>query len=521
MKRLCEQKINSIKGKKNFALFAFKTKQTQTKLEKMENQIKQKLNRELNGAHEKLPIKIVQFGGGNFMRGFTDYVIDKLNKEAGFNAGIVNVQPTQGGSVHKLEEQDNLYTLFTRGIKKGEIVDEKQVISAIQKSINPYTNYNEFLALAKEEELEFIFSNTTETGIAYDETEASYEGPHKNFPAKVAVLLYERFKHFNGAEDKGLRIIPCELIEDNAFALRNIILKYAQLWNLDTQFAQWIAQNNYFHNTLVDRIVPGYPKDDAETYADQLDYEDQMMVVSETFLLWVIQDVANLKERIPFAQINEQILVVDDIQPYRLRKVRILNGGHTLMLAPAVLSGKETVKESIDDAFIGKFLSETIFNEVNPTLGLDETELKDFAEEVFDRFRNPFIKHYQASIALYFVSKFKVRILPSLLGYVEINKKLPLNLVFSLASLIRFYQGNFGEKSLPINDEEAIVARFKEIWANEEYEKVSALSLSETTFWDTDLTQIEGLKDAVAKALSEIDHNCVETAYHNFIQFYS
>ncbi|UZT97134.1 tagaturonate reductase [Chryseobacterium fluminis] len=487
----------------------------------MENQTKQKLNRELQGSQEKLPVKIVQFGGGNFMRGFTDYVIDKLNKEAGFNAGIVNVQPTAGGSVHKLEEQDNLYTLFTRGIKKGEIIDEKQVISAIQKSINPYTNYGEFLALAKEEELEFIFSNTTETGIAYDESENNYLGPHKNFPAKLTVLLYERFKHFNGAGDKGVRIIPCELIEDNAFALKDIILKYSELWNLDPDFVQWINQNNYFHNTLVDRIVPGYPKDDAESYENQLDYEDQMMVVSETFLLWVIQDAGNLRTRIPFDQINEQILVVNDIQPYRLRKVRILNGGHTLMLAPAVLSGKETVKESIEDAFIGKFLKKTIFNEVNPTLGLDESELKDFADEVFDRFRNPFIKHYQASIALYFVSKFKVRILPSLLGYVEINKKLPLNLVFSLASLIRFYQGSFGEKSLPVNDEEAIVDRFKEIWKNADYEKVAELSLGETIFWNLDLTQINGLKEAVAKALWEIDHNGVEKAYHNFIQFYS
>lgn len=487
----------------------------------MENQIKQKLNRELNGSQEKLPIKIVQFGGGNFMRGFTDYVIDKLNKEAGFNAGIVNVQPTAGGSVHKLEEQDNLYTLFSRGIKKGEIIDTKQVISAIQKSINPYTNYDEFLALAKEEELEFIFSNTTETGIAYDESENNYVGPHKNFPAKLTVLLYERFQHFNRAKDKGLRIIPCELIEDNAFALKKIILQYAQLWNLEDGFAQWIERCNYFHNTLVDRIVPGYPKDDVESYEDQLDYEDQMMVVSETFLLFVIQDVANLKERIPFDKINEQILVVDDIQPYRLRKVRILNGGHTLMLAPAILSGKETVKESIDDQFIGQFLKETIFNEVNPTLGLDENELKDFAEEVFDRFRNPFIKHYQASIALYFVSKFKVRILPSLLGYVEINKKLPLNLTFSLASLIRFYQGSFGEKTLPLNDEESIINRFKEIWKNEEYEKVAELSLSETTFWDTDLTEIDGLRSAVAKALWEIDHHDMETAYQNFIQFYS
>ncbi|MEJ5048739.1 tagaturonate reductase [Chryseobacterium culicis] len=487
----------------------------------MENQIKQKLNREFYNSPGKLPIKIVQFGGGNFMRGFTDYIIDQLNKKTDFNAGIVNVQPTPGGSVHKLEEQDNLYTLFTRGIKKGEIIDEKQVISSIQKSINPYTNYNEFLALAKEEELEFVFSNTTETGIAYDETEDQYSGPHKNFPAKVTVLLYERFKHFKGAPEKGLRIIPCELIEDNAFVLKDIIIQYARLWNLKEDFVQWIEQCNYFHNTLVDRIVPGYPKDDAESYEDQLDYEDQMMVVSEVFLLFVIQDAKNLKERIPFDQINEQILVVDDIQPYRLRKVRILNGGHSLMLAPALLSGKETVKESIDNPFIGKFLRDAVFDEVNPTLGLDENELKDFSEEVFDRFRNPFIKHYLASIALYFVSKFKVRILPSLLGYVEINQKLPLNLTFSLASLIRFYQGNFNEAALPLNDEEAIINRFKDIWTTNDYEKVAALALSEIAFWDTDLTHVKGLKEAVAKALWEIDHNDVETAYHNFVQFYS
>lgn len=491
------------------------------RLEKMENQIKQKLNREFYGSQEKLPIKIIQFGGGNFMRGFTDYIIDQLNKKTDFNAGIVNVQPTPGGSVHKLEEQDNLYTLFTRGIKKGEIIDEKQVISSIQKSINPYTQYGEFLALAKEEELEFIFSNTTETGIAYDETEDYHAGPHKNFPAKLTVLLYERFKYFNGSPEKGLRIIPCELIEDNALALKNIILQYAELWNLEEGFVRWIEQFNCFHNTLVDRIVPGYPKDDAETYEEQLDYEDRMMVVSEVFLLFVIQDVKNLKERIPFDQINEQILVVDDIQPYRLRKVRILNGGHTLMLAPAILSGKETVKESIDNPFIGKFLKDTIFNEVNPTLGLDENELRDFAEEVFDRFRNPFIKHHLASIALYFVSKFKVRVLPSLLKYVETNQKLPLNLTFSLAALIRFYHRNFQDKTLPLNDEQTIVDRFKEIWLNNEYEKVAELVLSEISFWDTDLTEIEGLKDAVAKALWEIDHHNVEAAYHHFVQFYS
>ena len=488
---------------------------------KMENQTKQKINRQNSGIGTKLPIKIVQFGGGNFMRGFTDYVIDQLNKQTSFNGGIVNLQATQNGSIQKMEEQDNLYTLFSRGIKKGEIIDTKTLISAIQKSINPYADYDAFLNLAKEEQLEFLFSNTTETGIVYDETEITYEGPHKNFPAKVAVLLHERYKHFNGAADKGLRIIPCELIEDNAVVLKGIILQYAKLWNLEEGFAQWVEQSNYFHNTLVDRIVPGYPKDDAAIYEDQLDYEDPMMVVSETFLLWVIQGGEDLKQRIPFDKINEQILVVNDIQPYRLRKVRILNGGHTLMLAPAILAGKELVKEAIDDQFIGTFLSESIFNEVNQTLGLDETELKEFAEEVFDRFRNPFIKHHLASIALYFVSKFKVRVIPSLLTYVERNNKLPLNLTFSLASLIRFYQGSFGEKSLPLNDEEAIVNRFKEIWKNEDYEVVSKQALSEKLFWDTDLTQLEGLKAAVAKALYEIDHNEMETAYKNFIQFYS
>ncbi|RMZ60179.1 tagaturonate reductase [Chryseobacterium nematophagum] len=487
----------------------------------MENQIKQKLNRELNRSQEKLPVKIVQFGGGNFMRGFTDYVIDRLNTETSFKAGIVNIQPTPSGAVHKLEEQDNLYTLFTRGIKKGKIIDEKQVISAIQKSINPYTHYDEFLAIAKEEELEFIFSNTTETGITYDELENSYIGPHKNFPAKVTVLLYERFKHFKGVPEKGLRIIPCELIEDNAFVLKKIILQYAALWNLEEDFINWVEESNYFHNTLVDRIVPGYPKDDVLAYEDQLEYEDQMMVVAEAFLLWVIQESGNLKDRIPFDEINEQILVVDDIEPYRLRKVRILNGGHTLMLAPAILSGKETVKESIDNEFIGGFLNETIFNEVNPTLGLYEKELKDFSEEVFDRFRNPFIKHYLTSIALYFVSKFKVRILPSLLGYVEINNKLPLNLTFSLASLIRFYQGSFGDRFLPLNDEDTIITKFKEIWENKDYEKVAELALSETSFWGRDLTQVQGLKSAVAKVLWEIDHHNVETAYYNFRQFYS
>ena len=305
----------------------------------MENQIKQKLNRELNNTQEKLPIKIVQFGGGNFMRGFTDYVIDKLNKETDWKGGIVNLQATPNGSIQKMEEQDN-YTPFSR----EELKKEKLLMKST--SFLPFKNQLIHILSMKI----FSFGERRRTGICIFQYYGNRNCLRRNgnflprsaqkFPAKVAVLLYERFKHFNGAADKGLRIIPCELIEDNAFVLRDIIIKYAQLWNLEDAFVEWIHQNNYFHNTLVDRIVPGYPKDDAESYEDQLDYEDQMMVVSETFLLFVIQEAGNLNERIPFNKINEQILVVDDIQPYRLRKVRILNGGHTLMLAPANFIGK-------------------------------------------------------------------------------------------------------------------------------------------------------------------------------------
>ena len=265
----------------------------------MENNLKEIISRKNTGYKDSLPIKVIQFGGGNFMRAFVDYTIDVLNEQHGFNAGIALVQPTPGTSIVKLREQDNLYTLFTKGIKKGTIVNEKRIISAIQKSIDPYKDYSTFLSLAEGEDLQFLFSNTTEAGIAYDGFEDSLEsGPHSNFPAKVTAFLYRRYRFFNGAKDKGLTIIPCELINNNADTLKKIILKYASLWKLEEGFSQWIEEHNYFHNTLVDRIVPGYPKDDAKAYKEQLPYEDKMMVVSEAFLLWVIEGDETLKQKL-------------------------------------------------------------------------------------------------------------------------------------------------------------------------------------------------------------------------------
>ena len=476
-----------------------------------------RLNRQNANITETLPIKVVQFGEGNFLRAFVDFVIDKLNKEANFNAGVAVIQPLAGGLVELLNEQDGLYNLFMKGVKQGEEIQEQRTISCVQKGINPYKDYDEYLKLAEEESLEFIISNTTEAGIAYDESDTLEGTPHNSFPAKLTALLYKRFQHFKGDKAKGLTIIPCELINYNADTLKKIILQYAELWELESDFVNWINNSNRFHNTLVDRIVPGYPKDDIESYQSKLELEDKLIVSAEVFLLWVIEGGEELKAKIPFDQIDENILVVEDMQPYRTRKVRILNGAHTTMVPFSLLFGNETVKETVDHEFTGAFVREAIFNEIIPTLSLPEEELKTFAEEVLDRFRNPFIKHQLASIALNSVSKFKVRVLPSLLAYENKCNRLPLHLTFAFACLIRFYRGEWNNQTLPINDDESVMAELKRIWELHSYQEISEQALKNEKFWDQDLTQVPGLKDQVAMALELIETKGIEEGYNKFV----
>ena len=476
----------------------------------------QRLNRENSGLTEKLPIKIIQYGEGNFLRAFVDYIIDKLNKEANFNAGVAVIQPLAGGLVHMLNEQDGLYNLFMKGIKKGEEIQENVTISCIQKGIDPYKNYQEHLDLAKEEELEFLISNTTEAGIAFDESDTLKGYPHKSFPAKVTALLYERFKHFSGDSSKGLTIIPCELINHNADTLKEIILKYADLWELEADFKEWLEESSSFHNTLVDRIVPGYPKDEIESYQSQLKYEDNLIVSAEVFLLWVIEGGEKLKAKIPFDQIDENILIVDDLQPYRTRKVRILNGAHTTMVPFSILFGNETVKETVDHEFTGKFIREAVFEEINHTLSLSEEELNSFAEEVFDRFRNPFIKHQLTSIALNSISKFKVRVLPSLLSFQKKYNRLPERLTFAFACLLRFYDGKWQGSTLPVNDSDEVVSEMKMLWELNSYNEIAERILAKEEFWGEDLNEVPRLKDKIVNALELIDSRGIEDGFKEF-----
>jgi tagaturonate reductase len=475
-----------------------------------------KLNRENLGLEKKLPIKVVQFGEGNFLRAFVESAFQELNKHGDLNAGIAVVQPIDKGMVSMLNEQDGLYTLFTKGIKNDVEVEKKELITNIVYGIDPYANHQQYLDLAKEEELQFIISNTTEAGIAYVASDSMDMKPPSSFPAKLTQFLYTRYQHFNAASNKGLTIIPCELINYNAGTLKNIILDYIKTWSLEDTFENWVSATCSFHNTLVDRIVPGYPRAQIDAYNTQLDYEDNLLVSAETFFLWVIEGDASLKKKLPFEKTDLDVRIVEDMQPFRTRKVRILNGAHTSMVPFSILYGNETVKESVDDAFTGPFIKSLVFDEIIPTLDMEQKELDTFAYDVFDRFRNPFIKHQLSSIALNSISKFQVRVLPSLIEYVNRKNELPVHLVYAFACLIRFYKGEWKGESLPLNDDFELMAEFVQIWKSNNFTVVADKALKKTAYWGEDLTKIKGLTEAITIALESIDIFGISEGFEKF-----
>tara|TARA_R110002124_G_scaffold62391_2_gene170670 strand:- start:884 stop:2350 length:1467 start_codon:yes stop_codon:yes gene_type:complete len=481
---------------------------------------KKVLNRENANLKVVSPIKIIQFGEGNFLRAFIGYAFQELNKAVNFNAGIAVVQPIDKGLVKMLNDQDGLYTLFMKGVKKGEEIQEIELIDNIVKCVDPYLNFKEYLNLAKEESLEFIISNTTEAGIAYVASDTSEMQPPSSFPAKLTLLLHERFTHFKGDKSKGLTIIPCELINHNSETLREIILTYISDWNLGDDFKTWILESNSFHSTLVDRIVPGYPRAEIEEYNAQLDYKDNLIVSAEAFLLWVIEGGEELKAKLPFEKTKLDVKIVDDMQPFRTRKVRILNGAHTSLIAFSYLYGNKTVKESVDNEFTGGLINQIIFDEIIPTLDFDKDQIEEFAHEILDRFRNPFIKHNISSLALNCISKFKVRVLPSILEYIKIYDKLPTNLTFAFAALIRFYKGTYHGESLPIDDNKEIIENFVQIWKHNDYTTITNAVLSNEEYWGEDLTKVKNLSNAISFALEEIDTNGVEKGFENFNKKY-
>lgn len=410
--------------------------------------------------------RVIQFGEGGFLRGFVDWFLQKVNDASDFDGNVVVVQPIERGMCDMLEDQDCLYTHVIRGVEGVE----KTVVNVISRCVNPYADFEAYLKLAENPDFRFIVSNTTESGISYREGDLPTDMPPVSFPAKVAVLMKKRF-------DLGLNgfiFLPCELIDKNGAKLKEIVLKYASEWGYGADFAKWVEEENIFCNTLVDRINTGYPRGEDMG----LGYVDNLVNTSEYFHLWVIEGPKAILNEVPFDKVGLNIIVCDNLQMYRTRKVRILNGAHTSLVPYALLSGLETVKDCLDDEVMSTHLKKCIFDEIIPTLDLPKEELIDYANSVVTRFANPYIKHYLTSIALNSVSKFKVRVLPSILEYIKRYNKMPDTLIFSLACLIRFYK----EKTELVNDDAEVSAFMRDKSVDE--------ILANTAFWDTDLTFI-------------------------------
>lgn len=439
--------------------------------------------------------KVIQFGEGGFLRGFVDYFLYKLNEKGVWEGKVVVVQPIEKGMCDTLMAQNCEYNLFLRGIENGKVINERTHIDVISRCVNPYTEFEAYMELAVNPDIRYVISNTTEAGIEYLGTEKADDRPAKSYPAKLTQLLFRRYE----AGLPGLILIPCELIDNNAGYLKEYVLKYAKLWELPEGFAKWLEEECDFCNSLVDRIVTGYPADEAEKLWEEIGYQDNMLDTAEIFHLWVIE--GKHEDELPFNKAGYNIVWTDDVRPYKKRKVRILNGGHTSMVLGAYLYGLTTVGECLKDETVSAFLKKCLFDEIVPTLGNTETDIS-FANAVLERFANPFIRHRLLSIALNSVSKFQVRVLPTIIEYKEKFGAYPPALTFSLAALIAFYRTDNA------NDSEDIIAFMKDASV--------ADILKKTEYWGCDLSdmydslnayyemiQNEGMKAAYQKVLAE------------------
>ena len=465
---------------------------------------------------ENAPERVLQFGEGNFLRAFVDYFIDMMNERAGFNSKVVLVQPIAGGDMIRnfINEQEGLYTLFLRGNEGGQKVNDKRVISCVSRCLNPYSEYDKLMECAKNPDLRYITCNTTEAGIQYDPACQFSDKPATSYPGKLTQFLYERYQAFGKEAGKGFVILSCELIDNNGKELEKCVLQYVEQWGLGEEFAAWVKEENIFCSTLVDRIVTGYPRNEAAAICEELGYEDNILNTGEVFGFWVIEGPESLKKELPFEEAGLPVLITDNHKPYKQRKVRILNGAHTSMVLGAYLAGQDIVRDCMNDEVIRDFMNPTIYKEIIPTLTLPEQELLDFASAVVDRFNNPFIDHSLLAISLNSTSKWKARVMPALKGYVEKFGKLPKCITASLAFYIAFYRGvrlddtGFtgvrGENEYKICDDTPILELYN-AHKDDDAETLAKAVLSNVDFWGEDLTEIPGLYDAVAADLKAID----------------
>lgn len=459
------------------------------------------------------PIKVVQFGEGNFLRAFADYMIDVANEAGAFHGNIAIIKPIQAGSLEKFREQSCLYTVLLRGREENRVVNQRRIVTSVEKALCCYEDYEEYLSLAELDTLEFIISNTTEAGIVLDEGDCFEEIP-RSYPGKLTQFLYHRYQAFGGAPEKGLVILPVELIEDNGEKLKECVVRLSELWGLPEEFLQWIQENNIFCSTLVDRIVTGFPKTGPEKEWEALGYKDELLDIAEPFGLWVIQSQTDISQKFPLPDAGLPVVFTQDLRPYRERKVRILNGAHTSTVLLGWLCGLSIVRDCMHDPIVSAFMKKAVLEELAPEVSLPEKEVSAFARAVFQRFDNPFIDHQVLDISLNSISKWKSRILPSFRDHYRRTGQIPPALAFSFAGLLAFYTvSSFDGAVFTAVREDGTAYAVRddlpvlEFFAEHSREPIPAYVtsvISNPSLWGEDLSLYPGFYDAVLFDLTQI-----------------
>lgn len=478
----------------------------------------------------EFPERVIQIGEGNFLRGFVDWMIHQLNKNGLFRGRIVVAapRPTGAQNIERLNTQDGLFTVWLRGILKGNQVDHREIISSVSRGVNPYQNWEEFLQCAENPKIEIVVSNTTESGLQYTQEELQEGVPLSSFPAKLTAYLYHRYCHFHGEGAAGMTIVPCELVDNNGDKLRELVLRHAADWKLPNTFLNWLHQSNHFCNTLVDRIVTGFPQgEEGEQLLSQLSYRDELLTIGEPFHLWAIEADERLEKVWPFEKIGLHVPYVSDVSLYRTQKVRILNGAHTAMSALGLLSGLHTVGETVNHPILGVFVRNLIEEEIVPALlagvgGANQKEIGEFASSVLDRFGNPFVRHELQSLTLNGLSKIRVRLLPTLHDFYVHTSRVPVLLAAALASQLLFYRTAVSEGDrFTIRDDAKMMEIVAGIWGAEENlglaQTVSGL-LRNHELWGEDLDAIHGLREEIVMFIQQVRSQGVLAALGHLVR---
>lgn len=474
------------------------------------------LNRQTVAVRPR-PVRVLQFGEGNFLRAFVDWQLDIANEKGVINTSVAAIVPRFHDSVaiDILTRQDGLYHVCLEGIENGAPKKETRLVSVISDAFNPGADMERYFRYIESPELRFVVSNTTEAGIRYEPDDVTADAP-VTFPGKVTALLHRRYCHFGGDRSKGLFFICCELIENNGSTLREYVLRHAREAAFEEDFINWIDDACVFCDTLVDRIVPGFPKDTIDEIKAEIGYDDNVVVKGELYHIWAIggKGYEKVREELPLDRAGLHVLFMPSIKSFRDKKVRILNGSHTGLVPIALQLGCETVMDAFNNSDVNRFVNGMVDREVLPMIDEDPAELKTFAAGILERFYNPFIRHMLKSIALNSLSKWEARNFCTLKDNWTKAGRLADYECFTFAALLSLYGPGSG---FTPEDTPAHVDHIVSSWNDKDYAGTVRRILDSDIFIEDFEAAVPGFSARVAEYLADIRTRGMESALRSFL----